>query len=628
MRYVTSARRRPSPDLPGRAALPHHRVRRRLSRSCWRAACTSPSRPRPARRSRRASSCCRSRCARSLDLLPRCRPSCARPSRRRPRPACWPTSPRPISTPRRPRSRTSSRRSTWCRGSTRSPSCWPVAWRCCGCRPRSATRPRPRSTRASARCCCASRWPPSSASWATRAPTSRSWPISRRRSPRPRCRPRSRRWRSKELRRLQRTPEAAAEYGMIRTYLDTLLELPWAPPEPKDIDIAEARRVLDADHYGLEKIKQRIIEYLAVRKLAPEGKAPILCFVGPPGVGKTSLGQSIARAMGRKFARVSLGGVHDEAEIRGHRRTYIGALPGNIIQAIRKAGARDCVMMLDEIDKMGTGIHGDPSAAMLEVLDPEQNGDLPRQLSRRAVRPQPRRVHHHGQHAGHHSRAAARPHGDHRALRLHRGREARDRQALPGAPPARGQRAEGRSRSRSRTPRCGASSTATRARRACATSSARSAACCAMSPSRSPRARPTRSISASPTLEKILGPVRFENEVAMRSSVPGVATGLAWTPVGGDILFIEATRTPGGGRLLLTGQLGEVMRESAQAALSLVKSQAAALEHRSGAVREERHPRPRAGRRHAQGRAERRRRHVHGADLAADRPRRSAATPR
>ena len=380
----------------------------------------------------------------------------------------------------------------------------------------------------------------------------------------------------KELRRLQRTPEASAEHGMIRTYLDTLVELPWALPETQPIDIAEARKVLDADHFGLEKIKKRIVEYLAVRKLAPEGKAPILCFAGPPGVGKTSLGQSIARAMGRKFARVSLGGVHDEAEIRGHRRTYIGALPGTIIQAIRKAGSRDCVMMLDEIDKMGSGVHGDPSAAMLEVLDPEQNGtfrdnylDVPFDLSRVVfiatanmldTIPGPLRdrmeiIQLSGYTAGEKLQIARRylvrrqleANGltaeqagiDDEALRL----------IIDGYTREAGVRWLEREIGR--------------ALRHVAVQVAEGSA--------------TKVQIGKADIEELLGPVRFENDVAMRTSVPGVATGLAWTPVGGDILFIEATRSPGNGRLILTGQLGDVMKESAQAALSVIKNKAKSI---------------------------------------------------
>jgi len=380
----------------------------------------------------------------------------------------------------------------------------------------------------------------------------------------------------KELRRLERTPEAAAEYGMIRTYLEWLTELPWKLPEPAPIDIVEARRILDADHYGLDKIKQRIVEYLAVRKLAPGGKAPILCFVGPPGVGKTSLGQSIARAMQRKFARVSLGGVHDEAEIRGHRRTYVGALPGDIIQAIRKAGARDCVMMLDEIDKMGAGAHGDPSSAMLEVLDPEQNCTfrdnylaVPYDLSRVVFIATANMLD-----------GIPGPLRDRMEIIQLAGYTAREKLEIAKRYLLRRQlEANGLTPEQVEvedaaithvisdyTREAGVRWLERELGRLLRNAAVRVAS------------GETGQIRIGPEeVAKILGPVRFENEVGMRTSVPGVATGLAWTPVGGDILFIEATRNPGRGQLILTGQLGDVMRESAQAAMSLVKSRAAAL---------------------------------------------------
>jgi ATP-dependent Lon protease len=380
----------------------------------------------------------------------------------------------------------------------------------------------------------------------------------------------------KELRRYERMPEAAADAGMVRSYLDWLIDLPWALPEEKTIDIREARRILDEDHYGLEKIKARIIEYLAVRKLAPHGKAPILCFVGPPGVGKTSLGQSIARAMDRPFVRVSLGGVHDEAEIRGHRRTYIGALPGNIIQAIKKAGSRACVMMLDEIDKMGRGIQGDPSAAMLEVLDPEQNATfrdnylgVPFDLSRVAFiatanmldtipGPLQDRMEIIGLpgYAEDGKLEIARRYLIRRQLEangLKADQAGIEDEALRLI--IRGYTREAGVRSLERE--------IGKALRFAAVQIAEGSS--------------SKVVLAAKDLTSVLGQPRFEGEVALRTSIPGVATGLAWTPVGGDILFIEATRVPGKGGLILTGQLGDVMRESAQAALTLVKSRASQL---------------------------------------------------
>jgi ATP-dependent Lon protease len=380
----------------------------------------------------------------------------------------------------------------------------------------------------------------------------------------------------REVRRYERMPDGAAEAGMARSYLDWLTELPWSLPEEKPIDIAEARRILDEDHYGLDKIKSRIVEYLAVRKLAPEGKAPILCFVGPPGVGKTSLGQSIARAMGRPFVRVSLGGVHDEAEIRGHRRTYIGALPGNIVQAIKKAGARNCVMMLDEIDKLGRGVQGDPSAAMLEVLDPEQNATfrdnylgVPFDLSRVVfiatanmldTVPGPlldrMEIISLAGYTEDEKLEIARRYLVRRQLEAN-GLKAEQAEIDPDALRLiiKGYTREAGVRNLERE--------IGKAFRHIAVEIADGSK--------------DKVVLTEKEITTILGQPRFESEIAMRTSIPGVATGLAWTPVGGDILFIEASRTPGRGSLILTGQLGEVMRESVQAALTLVKSRATQL---------------------------------------------------
>jgi ATP-dependent Lon protease len=380
----------------------------------------------------------------------------------------------------------------------------------------------------------------------------------------------------KELRRMERMPEASPEFGMVRTYLDWLIELPWKLPEEQGIDIAAARKILDEDHYGLEKIKRRIVEYLAVRKLAPHGKAPILCFVGPPGVGKTSLGQSIARAMNRKFVRVSLGGVHDEAEMRGHRRTYIGALPGNVIQAIRKAGARNCVMMLDEIDKVGSGVQGDPRAALLEVLDPEQNNTfrdnylaVPFDLSRIVfiatanvldgipgpLRDRMEIIQLTGYAA------------EEKLAIAHRYLVARQLEAN-GLKPEQIEITEEALREiiGHYTHEAGVRNLEREIGKVLRHAAVR------IAEGESGVIR-----IGKEELADVLGPVQFESEVAMRTSVPGVATGLAWTPVGGDILFIEATRVAGNGRLILTGQLGDVMKESAQAALTIVKNRAGAL---------------------------------------------------
>lgn len=381
----------------------------------------------------------------------------------------------------------------------------------------------------------------------------------------------------KELDRMQMMPPAAAEYTVVRTYIDWILNLPWEEGTEDNLDIKRAQRILDEDHYDLERVKERILEYLAVRKLKPDSKGPILCFVGPPGVGKTSLGRSIARALGRKFVRLSLGGVHDEAEIRGHRRTYVGALPGRILQSLRTAGTNNPVFMLDEIDKVGADFRGDPSSALLEVLDPEQNFsfsdhyiEVPYDLSRvmfiatanvmQTIIP---------------------------ALR--------DRMEvieLPGYIDEEKLQIAKRYLFPRQLEQAGLKSTAVEftddaiyviisgyTREAGVRNLEREIGSVIRKVVRRHAEGKKRKVNITPNnVSNYLGPVKFHSELRARRGTVGVATGLAWTPVGGEILFIEATGMPGSKGLTLTGSLGDVMKESAQAALSFLRSHAESLQ--------------------------------------------------
>jgi ATP-dependent Lon protease len=375
----------------------------------------------------------------------------------------------------------------------------------------------------------------------------------------------------RELSRLERLPPAAAEYGVIRTYLEWLTELPWKEQSEDNLDIEHAREVLDTDHYDLEKVKERILEYLAVRKLKPDSPGPILCFVGPPGVGKTSLGKSIARALGRKFQRISVGGVRDESEIRGHRRTYIGAMPGTIIRALRDAGSSNPVFMIDEIDKMGADFRGDPASAMLEVLDPAQNDsfrdhylDLEYDLSdvlfiatANLLDPIPSPLQ---------DRMEVIPLSGYTLdEKLHIAKN----YLVPRQVEENGLDPD-------------QIGFADEALRVIADEYTREAGVRNLERQIGTVCRKVARDAAEGNLDgkaeiapdrarELLGPRKFFAELARRTKDPGVATGLAWTPVGGEVLFIEATAMPGSGKLTITGQLGDVMRESAEAALSWVR---------------------------------------------------------
>ena len=377
----------------------------------------------------------------------------------------------------------------------------------------------------------------------------------------------------RELDRMNKIPTASPDYGVIRTYLDWVCEMPWSIRTEDRIAIDKARRILNKDHYGLEKIKRRVLEFLAVRKLNPTGKGAILCFAGPPGVGKTSLGKSIARAMGRKFVRISLGGIRDEADIRGHRRTYIGALPGRILQELRKCGSKNPVFMLDELDKIGQDFRGDPASALLEVLDPEQNNsftdhylDQPFDLSdvmfigtANYTEPIPPALMDRMEvlrlpgYTQNEKLNIAKKYLIGRQLKEHglnKNRLTIKDEAVRAMIDSYTREAGVRNLERAIGSIC----------RYIATQIA--------------EGKRRRATIAPKDLAEILGPEKFESEIAMRTAMPGVVTGLAWTPTGGEILFVEAAKMRGKGQLVLTGQIGDVMKESAQAAFSVVRSNA------------------------------------------------------
>jgi ATP-dependent Lon protease len=378
----------------------------------------------------------------------------------------------------------------------------------------------------------------------------------------------------KELDRLSKMSTMSAEYTVARTYIDWLVELPWSYATEDNLVIQDARNILNEDHYDLEKVKKRILEYLAVRKLKTDMKGPILCFVGPPGVGKTSLGKSIARALGRKFMRMSLGGIRDEAEIRGHRRTYVGALPGRIIQGIKKAGSNNPIFMLDEVDKIGMDFRGDPSSALLEVLDPEQNFsfsdhylEVPFDLSKvmfiataNQLDPIPPALKDRMEvlelpgYTEEEKVMIAKDFLIPKQLEEHGLSEELlgfDDEALKVIVRSYTREAGVRNLEREIAAVCRAV--------------AREVA----------EGKTEKTMVVEEDVHKFLGPIKHYSEVAERTKYSGVATGLAWTPTGGDIIFIEATKMKGKGSLSLTGQLGDVMKESAQAALSYIRSKAA-----------------------------------------------------